>query len=152
MSRWQGTRYETERIGPCPWPAVAILRAGPVPCLGSPIELALMIWVWMSQSQGHEQDSMLHSFLAAALDGPARKGQENSPWWCECRTAGRLISSGPLRPRFRDLNWPIPTSTPSMNCCSAWRSQSYRSKTTVSQQHRATRGDLRGVLVSFQYW
>jgi hypothetical protein len=38
------------------------------------------------------------------------------------------------------LNWPTPTSTPSMNCWSGWRGWSYRSITTGSPWHRATTG------------
>jgi hypothetical protein len=35
-------RHESRRISPVPLPDVALRRAGPVPCLGSTVELALM--------------------------------------------------------------------------------------------------------------
>jgi hypothetical protein len=47
---------------------------------------------------------------------------------------------------------PTPTSTPSMNCWSEWRSWSYGSKAAGSPWYGATARYLRGVLVRIQYW
>lgn len=57
----------------------------------------------------------------------------------------------PLRPWSKALSWLTPTSTQLRNCWRAWKYLSYRSTTTGSLRHKATRGYPTGVPVRFQY-
>jgi hypothetical protein len=74
---------------------------------------------------------------------------ESWPSEYRCRRADSWPTQLPPRSRSRALSWPIPTSTPPMNCWSLWKSHPYRGKL---QDHRATAGYPRGVLVRIQYW
>ena len=79
-------------------------------------------------------------------NGPSCRGS----WWADPKSMRAGEPAGwpspiPLRHRPKTLTWLSSTSTPPVNCWSAWRAQSYRSKTITSPWHRATTGHLRGV-------
>lgn len=69
---------------------VLLGRADPIPCLDSTVELVLAVVVVCVNPKG------------LSVEEPG----------------GRLPQIL-LRPRSKALNWPTPTSIPSMNCCSA---------------------------------
>jgi hypothetical protein len=73
----------------------------------------------------------------------------NQPWRYESRRASRLTSSYTSQTQSQGFELVHPTFTLSMNCWSAWRGSSYRSKTTGSPWHRSTTGYLKGVPVKF---
>ena len=67
----------------------------------------------------------------------------------ESGRANRLTSSDTSQAQIEGFELVHPNIYPSINCCSARRGWSYRSKTIESPWHRTTTGNTRGVPVKF---
>lgn len=70
------------------------------PCLVKTVELALVLRVWVSLTQGPE--NWPYSFLQAALDGLALAVQKSSPGWGRWRKADRLTNPATIQVQNQD--------------------------------------------------
>lgn len=132
---------------------IALGRVGPVPHLGKTGELALVMWMVLSQPQELESRKtiplpwyMLH--WARLLPGQGWRaspvGEEEGklvdwPILLQCKTSSRAVG------------WPTPTSTKTMNFWTLWKSLAGTWKDVGSPWHKITTGYTRRVEVSVQY-
>lgn len=96
---------------------------------GLTMSLTCCIWERERESSSFCLDSRIELFLliwiaSCCLDGVM-------PAW---------LVQIPLRPRPRILNWLTPTSIQSINCWSAWKGQSYRSKVAEARELETDQG------------
>ena len=77
------------------------------------VELALVVWVWVSRPEGISEGELASSLPVAALGELARSVSGSWLPCCGCRSAGGLTNSTTTQASIQGF---MLVSTPSMNC------------------------------------